>query len=81
VAQRAREQYSMGKSKASAWKGIVLAGGGSLLRGVDKLITEETGLPVHVANDPITAVALGTGTVLSEIKYLRKVVVPTRVEF
>ncbi|MBU3934051.1 MAG: rod shape-determining protein [Candidatus Omnitrophica bacterium] len=61
-------------------RGIVMAGGGALLRGIDKLLSEETGLPVHVAEDPITSVALGTGKVLNEIKYLKKLLVPTRVE-
>jgi len=56
-------------------KGLILAGGGALLRGIDKLIAEETGLPVHLADDPLTAVALGTGKVLSELKYLKKLTV------
>ena len=51
-----------------------------MLRGLDKLISEETGLPVHITDDPITAVANGTGIVLSEIKYLRKVTVPVKTE-
>lgn len=58
-------------------RGMVLAGGGGLLKGLDKLLSEQTGLPVHIADDPITAVALGTGVVLSEIKYLKKVTVTT----
>jgi len=56
-------------------KGLILAGGGALLRGLDKLISEETGLPVHLADDPLTAVALGTGKVLSELKYLKKLTI------
>ena len=53
-------------------RGIVLAGGGALIRGIDKLLAEETGLPVHIADDPLSAVAMGTGVVLQELGYLEK---------
>jgi rod shape-determining protein MreB len=54
-------------------KGIVLAGGGALLRGLDALIREETGLPITIAEDPLTCVALGTGKVLDELDLLRRI--------
>jgi rod shape-determining protein MreB len=62
-------------------RGIVMAGGGALLRGLDKLLSEETGLPVHIAEDPLSAVAKGTGHVLSNIKYLKRVTVSTQRTF
>lgn len=63
-------------------RGIVMAGGGALLRGLDKRISEETGLAVHIADDPLTAVVLGTGAVLNMPKSLRRrIFVPTKLDF
>ncbi len=50
--------------------GIVMTGGGALLHGLDMLISNQTSLPVHVADDPISCVALGTGKALNNISYL-----------
>jgi rod shape-determining protein MreB len=56
-------------------KGIVLAGGGALLRNLDVMLREETGLPVRLADDPLTAVVMGAGKVLDELSLLRDVTV------
>jgi rod shape-determining protein MreB len=54
-------------------RGIVMTGGGSLLRNLDRLLREETGLPVSVAEDPLSSVVLGTGKMLSDFDLLRKI--------
>lgn len=56
-------------------KGIVLAGGGAYLRNLDVLLREETGLPVVVAEDPLTCVVLGSGKVLDQLDLLKRVTV------
>jgi len=52
-------------------RGIVLTGGGSLLQGLDKFLSKETGVPVILAENPINSVALGTGKYLDELKFLK----------
>ncbi len=54
-------------------RGIILAGGGALLRNLDKRLREETGLPVALAEDPLTCVVQGTGAMLTNINLLRKI--------
>lgn len=61
-------------------KGIYLAGGGALLRGLDLLLSQQTRMPVHIADDPLTAVARGTGMVLEDLDSLKDVLVSTDFE-
>ncbi|MFM7840988.1 MAG: rod shape-determining protein, partial [Nitrospira sp.] len=56
-------------------RGIVLTGGGSLLKGLDIRLREETNLPIITVDDPLTSVVLGVGKVLDELDLLRKVTV------
>ncbi|OGE84333.1 MAG: rod shape-determining protein [Candidatus Doudnabacteria bacterium RIFCSPHIGHO2_01_FULL_49_9] len=61
-------------------RGIILAGGGALLRGIDELIARETLMPVHITDDPLTAVVRGAGIVLEDIDSLKEVLVLTEFE-
>jgi rod shape-determining protein MreB len=56
-------------------RGIVLTGGGALLKNLDRRIREETGLPVSIAEDPLASVVLGTGKMLTDFKLLRRVAI------
>lgn len=58
--------------------GITLTGGGAMLRGLDELITHETGIPVNIANEPLNCVAIGTGLVLDHLHSLKNVLISTR---
>ncbi|MBT4849840.1 rod shape-determining protein [Candidatus Parcubacteria bacterium] len=58
-------------------KGMVLTGGGALLRGLDELISQETKMPVHITDEPLTAVVRGTGKVLDEIDNLKDILLPS----
>jgi rod shape-determining protein MreB len=60
-------------------RGIVLAGGGALLRGLDQTLHQATGTAVHIAEDPLTSVVRGTGVVLEDLTNLREILVPQQV--
>jgi len=62
-------------------RGIMLTGGGALLSGLDKLISQETGMPVSIAENPLDCVVMGAGKVLEEIETLKKVLItPKRIK-
>jgi rod shape-determining protein MreB and related proteins len=56
-------------------RGIVLTGGGAMLKNLDRRIREETGLPVSIAEEPLASVVLGTGKMLTDFKLLRRVAI------
>jgi len=56
-------------------KGIVLTGGGALLKNLDKLLREKTGLPIIIADDPLSSVVLGSGQTLDNINILKEIMI------
>ena len=56
-------------------EGIVLAGGGALISGLEERIRNETGMPVHLAKDPLLCVAMGSGKCLEEFDIMKKVLI------
>lgn len=62
-------------------RGIILTGGGSLLKGLDERLREETNLPIIVAEDPLTCVVRGTGKILDDLEHYHKVLTKTRKEY
>ena len=56
-------------------KGIVLTGGGAMLKNLDRRLREETGLPISLAEEPLSSVALGTGAMLADVDLLRKITI------
>ena len=73
VARRLLPNHRLEGSSLVMQPDVQFARGGVSRLGMDKLIAEQTGLPVHVADDPLSAVAEGTGIVLNELNFLRKV--------
>ena len=61
-------------------RGIFLTGGGALIRGIDMMLNEETGIPIHIMDDALTAVVRGTGIILEDIDILRDVLMPSPTE-
>jgi rod shape-determining protein MreB len=59
-------------------RGIMMAGGGSLLKGLDTLISRETGMPVHLAEQPLSSVAVGAGKAMENIDVLKRLLIPYR---
>jgi hypothetical protein len=59
-------------------RGIALTGGGALLRGLDERLREETGLPIHLADNPLESVVLGVGKCVEDFDALQQVLVPQR---
>ena len=59
-------------------KGIVLAGGGALIKNLDKLLSTETGMPVYIAEDPLECVVRGTGKTLEDLERLKTVLINAR---